>query len=91
MLAVVIEDLESYFNNKNLPLGKNAIQFQPYTQKSEKNKNIILFSYYSNQTLIDVRTYAQLRKTWAKISFQRQDRIVVIIKKQVLMQAIGEG
>ncbi len=44
MLAVAIEDLELCMNNKNLPLGKSAIRFEPYAQKSEKGEYFVLFS-----------------------------------------------
>ncbi len=44
MLVVAIEDLELCMNNKNLPLGKSAIPFEPYTQKSEKGEYFVLFS-----------------------------------------------
>ncbi len=35
MLAVAIKDLEFYLGNMNLPLGKNAIRFEPSAQKEE--------------------------------------------------------
>lgn len=60
MLAILIEDLELYLNNKNLLLGKNAIQFEPHTQKSKNIQYFVLFSYYKSQTLTDVGVYAQL-------------------------------
>ncbi len=44
MLAVAIKDLKLCMNNKNLLLEKSAIRFEPYTQKSEKDKYFILFS-----------------------------------------------
>ena len=63
MLAVAIEDFELYKNNKNLPLGKSAIPFEPYTQKSEKSEYFVLFFYYGSQILINLKAYAQLGKT----------------------------
>ena len=44
MLTVAIEDLELHMNNQNLLLGKSAIRFEPYAQKSEKDKYFMLFS-----------------------------------------------
>ncbi len=44
MLAMAIEDLELRMNNKNLPLRKSAIRFEPYAQKSEKDEYFVLFS-----------------------------------------------
>ncbi len=44
MLAVAIEDLELRMNNQNLPLGKSAIRFKSYAQKSEKGEYFVLFS-----------------------------------------------
>ncbi len=32
-------------NNKNLPFGQNAMQFEPYAHKSEKDKYFGLFSF----------------------------------------------
>ncbi len=44
MLAVAIEDLELRLNNKNLPIGKREIRFEPLAQKSEIGKHLDLFS-----------------------------------------------
>ncbi len=47
------------------------------------------FLYYDSQTLIDLGAYTRLEKTWAEIPSQRQDRIMAMLKKRVLKQAIG--
>ncbi len=44
MLAVAIKDLELRINNKNLPLGKSVIRFEPYAQKSKKGEYFVLIS-----------------------------------------------
>ncbi len=46
MLTVVIEDLEVRLGNSNLPLGKNAIWFEPLAQKREIGKQMIGALYY---------------------------------------------
>ena len=34
-------------------------------------------------------TYAQLRKTWIDTPPERRDRIIVLLKKKVIKQAVG--
>ena len=46
MLAIAIEDLEMCLGNLNLPLGKNAIRFEPLAQKGEINKQTAGALYY---------------------------------------------
>ncbi len=60
-------------------------------KKARKMSTLYYFPYYDSQTLIDLRAYAQLEKTWAKIPSQHQDRIVMILKKCVFKQAIEGG
>ncbi len=60
-------------------------------KKVRKVSTLYYFPYYSSQTLIDLGAYAQHRKTWAEIPFQRQDCILTILKKRVFKQAIGGG
>ncbi len=38
ILAIAIEDLGVHLSNSNLPLGKNAIWFEPLAQKGEITK-----------------------------------------------------
>ena len=68
ILAIVIKDFKLRMNNKNLLLRKNAIQFKTYAQKTKMISSLYYFLYYGSQILIDLRVYAQLRKTWAEIS-----------------------
>ena len=49
------------------------------------------FLYYGNQTLINLRVYTWVKKTWTEISSQCQDCIIAILKKRVLKQTIREG
>ena len=46
MLAVAIKDLEVRLGNSNLPLGKNAIWFEPLAQKGETGKQMTGILYY---------------------------------------------
>ncbi len=46
MLAITIKDLEVHLGNKNLPLGKNAIRFEPSAQKGETGKQTASALYY---------------------------------------------
>ncbi len=58
-------------------------------KKARKVNTLCYFPYYGSQPLIDSGVYTRLEKTWAEIPSQRQDRIVAILKKYVLKQAIG--
>ncbi len=60
-------------------------------KKAKKVSTLCYFLYYGSQTLIHLGAYTRLRKTWAEIPSQHQDRIVTILKKRVLKQAIGGG
>ena len=40
MIAIAIEDLELHLSNSNLPIGKNAIYFEPLAQKGENGKQM---------------------------------------------------
>lgn len=64
MFAVAIEDLELRLNNKNLPVAKSGIRFEPLTQGSEARKDLAIFikseilaiSNRYKHTLEDLRT-----------------------------------
>ena len=49
ILTVAIKDLKVYLGNLNLPLGKNAILFEPQAQKEETDKQIAGAQYYKYQ------------------------------------------
>lgn len=63
MFVIIIKYLKLYLNNKNLLLEKNTIRFELYCQKNKKISILYYFPYYSSQTLIDLRIYAELKKT----------------------------
>ena len=89
MLIIAIKDLEVRFSNLNLPIGKSAIWFGPLVQKGKTGEQIahaIYFFYLSANNFTGA--YARLRKTWAKTPLLRQDRIVTILRKWVLKQAV---
>ena len=46
MFAVAIEDVEVQLSNSNLPIGKNAICFEPLAQKEETGKQTADALYY---------------------------------------------
>ena len=48
MVAIVINDLKVRISNSNLPLGKNAIWFEPLAQKEDIGKQtagILCYQY----------------------------------------------
>ncbi len=57
-------------------------------KKAKKVSTLCYFPYYGSQTLIDFGAYVGLEKTRAEISSQCIDRIVAILKKHILKQAI---
>ena len=46
MFFIAIKDLEVRLDNSNLPLGKNAIFFEPLAQKKENDKQTTSTLYY---------------------------------------------
>lgn len=52
MLAIIIKNLKLHLNNKNLPIRKIKIRFEPLAQKSKTDKYSYLFySFFGIATI----------------------------------------
>lgn len=63
ILVIAIKDLKLYCRNKNLPIEKNAIWFESYSQKYKTNKYFKFF----NRILTLIIIFRDIYLTWKDI------------------------